>query len=1019
MYKTVSFKKKLLATIVASSTFGLSGLAIAQSTDAVEEVVVTGIKASLTRSMDLKRDASGVVDAISAEDMGKFPDTNLAESMQRITGVSIDRSGGEGSKVTVRGVGPQGNLVTFNGRSVAGSTGDRSFDFANIASELASNVTVAKTSSAKLDSGGMGATINVQSARPLDHEGEKAVVSIKGIKDDSSKSHSGMTPEAFGLYSNTFADNTVGVQIAAGYQKRDSGERVAEVEDGWHTFDSVSNNDVTGSNWGSVPATGQTNRPTTGVYSIPQSMRYSFNESERERTNGQLVLQWKPTDSIKATLDVDAYQRTVHTLKNDLSAWYTFSQQHAVFSNGPVSSPLIYTETYPLSGDGTDTHANGAQDYAMASRMQYDKFTGNNTGLNVQWDVSDRLKLAVDASSSKADQTPDSKIAESADLQAAAWVRSSNSADFSGQIPAMIVGGGNTVKPSDMQIVGSWFQNNEAHANIDEYKVSGNFKIDDSNNIDFGAQSIKAHNHNQSVGVQRDDWGGVGQPGDLTSIYTGTDSTILNKFSGSFGDFSKASQLPGGNTLADGTVLTKANLLNKFFAPNFFTLQAAANKLYNFPAEIAGRVANGMTVGDCGDGAPSIFCASHQYDHGTDIIVDEKTEAFYVQENFKTELGGMPFAANVGLRHEKTTVDSASASPTYTGSSWDADTEIHLATGAIGYGMQEGTYSYNLPSIDTSLDVSDDVKVRASASKSLSRPSYSDLQGGFNVSSGANKGGGSGSSGNPALLPLVSKNIDLSVEWYFDKSSYASLGYFHKEIANYLTTVPVQHQLFGILDPTQGTYVNQAIAATGTNDAGIDRAWIKNHLAGSPGITIDSSGIVHIAGTAGVNPPMNFAINTPVNGSDQRTLHGLEGAVQYVFGDSGFGTSANFTSVVSDLKFDNTLLADQQAILGLSNSYNVVGFYEKYGVSARLAYNWRDQFLSARGNPRGLDPTYTEPFGQLDLNVSYQILENTQIFLQGINIGNEANRQHVRDSSAVLSYTETGARWIVGASYTF
>ena len=148
-----------------------------------EVIVVTGIRASLDRSIDLKRNSSGVVDGISAEEIGKFPDTNLAESLQRITGVSIDRVNGEGSRVTVRGFGPGFNLVTLNGRTlptasiasvgqdqngdfVSGTT--RSFDFANLASEGVGRLEVYKTARAAVPGGGIGAAINIVTRRPLD-----------------------------------------------------------------------------------------------------------------------------------------------------------------------------------------------------------------------------------------------------------------------------------------------------------------------------------------------------------------------------------------------------------------------------------------------------------------------------------------------------------------------------------------------------------------------------------------------------------------------------------------------------------------------------------------------------------------------------------------------------------------------------------------------------------------------------------------------------------------------------------
>src|SRR5690554_944339 len=172
--KTAGFKKKLIVTAVASyALMGMSSVALAQ--DKIEEIVVTGIKGSLQRAMDIKRDAQGVVDAISAEDIGKFPDTNLAESLQRITGVSIDRVNGEGSTVTVRGFGGDNNLVTLNGRQMPASnativgadqSGDfaqplsRSFDFGVLASEGVSRLEVYKTGRASNPSGGLGATVN-------------------------------------------------------------------------------------------------------------------------------------------------------------------------------------------------------------------------------------------------------------------------------------------------------------------------------------------------------------------------------------------------------------------------------------------------------------------------------------------------------------------------------------------------------------------------------------------------------------------------------------------------------------------------------------------------------------------------------------------------------------------------------------------------------------------------------------------------------------------------------------------
>ena len=178
-----NFKRTPLTAAVAVALGATATPVVAQDSEVIEEVVVTGIRGSLTRSMDIKRAASGVVDAISAEDIGKFPDANLAESLQRVTGVSIDRQRGEGSQVTVRGFGPEYNLVTINGRQMPTHNGvNRSFDFADLASEGVAGVHVYKTGQANVPSGGIGSTINILTPEPL--KGEPTLsLAVKTVYD--------------------------------------------------------------------------------------------------------------------------------------------------------------------------------------------------------------------------------------------------------------------------------------------------------------------------------------------------------------------------------------------------------------------------------------------------------------------------------------------------------------------------------------------------------------------------------------------------------------------------------------------------------------------------------------------------------------------------------------------------------------------------------------------------------------------------------------------------------------------
>src|SRR3990170_421919 len=181
----------------------------------LEEVIVTGLRASLTTAMDIKRDAIGVVDAISAEDIGKFPDSNLSESLQRITGISIDRRNGEGALVTARGFGAEYNMVTLNGRTMpsadafaGGDSGDggvagqtRAFNFANLASESISAIEVYKTGKADIATGGIGATVNIKTARPFDNDGSIANFGVKAVNDTTNRTGDDITPEVSGIFS--------------------------------------------------------------------------------------------------------------------------------------------------------------------------------------------------------------------------------------------------------------------------------------------------------------------------------------------------------------------------------------------------------------------------------------------------------------------------------------------------------------------------------------------------------------------------------------------------------------------------------------------------------------------------------------------------------------------------------------------------------------------------------------------------------------------------------------------------
>ncbi|MFU8877747.1 MAG: TonB-dependent receptor plug domain-containing protein, partial [Wenzhouxiangellaceae bacterium] len=204
----------------------------------VDTMVVTGYRGSILRSLDRKRNAVGIRDSVTAEDLADFPDQNLAESLQRIPGVAINRVANEGSQITVRGLGPEFNLVTLNGRSMP-TAGNRSFDFADLATVGVSAVDVYKTAIAELPSGGIGATVNILTPRPLDRPGFRAVISGKAVHETSSSDSDTLdevTPEFEGLFSHTFFDDKFGILLSGAFHERDNREEFAEVAN-WRPTD--------------------------------------------------------------------------------------------------------------------------------------------------------------------------------------------------------------------------------------------------------------------------------------------------------------------------------------------------------------------------------------------------------------------------------------------------------------------------------------------------------------------------------------------------------------------------------------------------------------------------------------------------------------------------------------------------------------------------------------------------------------------------------------------------------------
>src|SRR3984957_14095019 len=355
----------------------------------IQEVVVTGLRNSLISAETIKRDSLGIVDAIAPQDIGKLPDANLAESLQRIPGVSIDRTDGEGEFVTVRGFGPEFNTVLLNGRQLATPTdpsqaSGRAFSFDTLASELVSGVEVYKSSTARLQSGGVGSTINIKTARPFDYSGFKFAGSADANYEENSKKSE---PDASFLVSDRFLDGSLGILASGSYQRRK--DRINQIAtDGWIINGGTPNSQING---GAGVAITPSN-PQGNLF-VPQDFGPNVNFEDRKRIGGTLVFQYQASDALTLALDTLYSSFTDKSDDRSYGHWFTPSNLSNVVTdaNGTV---INMTQTV---GQASDFHD-----------KQYGKSTDLiASGINADWMLADRVTLNSDGSYSRAKEYPD------------------------------------------------------------------------------------------------------------------------------------------------------------------------------------------------------------------------------------------------------------------------------------------------------------------------------------------------------------------------------------------------------------------------------------------------------------------------------------------------------------------------------------------------------------------------------------------------------------------------------------
>ncbi len=999
--KSISFSKTQIATslsLILGSSFIQNAIAQEPESNNVEVIEVKGIRSSIQEAMATKRYSSGVVDAISAEDIGKFPDTNLAESLQRITGISINRNNGEGSQVTARGFGPDFNMVTLNGRTMPGSAlpanggtpNSRAFDFSDLASEGIRAVEVYKTGKASIATGGIGATINIKTARPFDlsQTGLSATIGTKALTDATNRTGDDVTPEVSSLVSWVNDESTFGISFSGVFQQRDSAALGAFVNQ-WRVnpFDGTIPQSPDPANPDSGAPVVLNNAPAQGqLFAIPSDLRYFVADRERQRTNAQITAQYAPSDNLVATLDYTYSKQDLFEARAEQSIWMDdryFAE--LTFDDEAVATPVVIRQ------ERRDLQP---RDLGLALQQLNQVNENRSLGLNLAYQVNDQLELSVDAHHSSAEGRPDAPFGTWVNFGLGANVIRGQGADFTGEFPLMFVdfddasrGNLNPNGVLDQDDVGTSILDmnfSSQDTEITQVRFDGKYELDQGS-INFGVES-RSMESTSLQSLTRNTMGnwGVENPGELPA--------------GSLSSLDLASEFSDFNT---------NGIFSQGFTGNIPDLGAFAAAAYNFP-----------------------FVANNPF--ATNRTIEEDIAAVYFEFDLGGDLGSMPFNLLAGVRYENTDVTSIANISLPSGIAWEGNNDFNVR---FGSDMQDvavdSSYDHILPALDFDVEITDNIIGRFSYSKTIARPTYNNLSAAATVAPPSGPtlltGGATAtaSSGNPSLVPLESDNLDLSFEYYFDDTSYVSLGFYDKRVRNFIGNEQVEESVFGLRDATAGPRAQAAAAELERLGIPLSDTALFNMVAAiENGVDFFSLTDEQFEAQFDVlpnssDPELTFINSKPVN-NRSANIYGFELAAQHFFGDSGFGVMANYTTVQGDIEFDIT--ADpsetQFALVGLSDTANLVLMYEKDKIQARIAYNWRDDFLDTTSQFRN-EPGFTESLSQIDFNVSYNVSEQLTVFLEGINVTEENSRRHGRTSAQLWRLEQLGARYALGARYRF
>ncbi|MFC3440970.1 TonB-dependent receptor [Sphingobium rhizovicinum] len=912
----------------------------------VADIVVTGIRGSLQSATNAKKNAVAFGDSIFAEDIGKLPATNLAETLNRMPGVRLKRdNNGEGTQVSIRGLGPSFSKVLLNGAQIQvasdggtnGGSANREVDLDFFPSELFTRLDLAKSPTASTLEGGIAGTVNLRNARPFDKPGTHVTVVAQG---QYTSPNDKISPRGAIVASHT--TDTFGILVGVAGVKTKTRIKGFETV-GW-TDGNLGTGDAGGNNfsWASVVprnaghgltagdpvdvvATSGLTRSELSTALLPRLGRESLTEGTRSRISALASLEWRPSDELHFALD-GIWAKSERDYSKVNMNWQ-------VRNSGPGSSAQATGGMIPIDLTVDDngvvtsgTFANSSYFLEASLFKQTTKFW--NVNPSVTWEPADNLKVELNGNYSKSRffrEQPTWAFQTTPQSGVDVYYDNKGKGDYPSITTNLDLNDPNNGSwqwyRQNVQLVRRNTTTKGAHLDVTYGDEMLNVKVGAA--YDQAIRSIRAYDNSPAYQLSVCGAGCTGATGSITN--------------------SQIAQYLMGNSVAG------------FVTPDFDAIKQATN--YASYVDSAPEARGAVTGGATGD-------------------MNEKVFGAYFEVNGVTQIAGKDLHVNAGMRYAHT--NQRVVGPSQVGA---AIIDITSAS----------KYENFLPSINLTYDVAENIRLRASASRTMTRPDAGQILPGITFSDPSAL---VANAGNPDLKPYTSDNYDIGGEIYTGGIGYVGLTAFVKNVQGFTTTLG-QQVAFGTLNiPYESLSAPQKAAM---DDRALD-------LPGRPGVPIANQIIT---------------VNRPVNLSDLR-IKGIEGTwVQPLdFLVKGLGFSANGTLL--DQSSSSGLVAE-----GVSKySYNLQGFYENGPVSISLNYVWNSKSIALNGPQNGITGAdlKADARGQLDMSAGYQLpFFNKALRLTAdvLNITNEPIRTTFEYDNAAYSVYYPGVTVLAGIRANF